>query len=202
MPVSVRSYGGPQEPGQKIGSYNNRLGLGDVAISPNLIPTLGAPGPNNYVTLDGKRYHVADTSWYTPGHPTSNMVEIWGYGNDIARKGMVAASNAMGGIVGSRMLSWLGERGPEAVIPLSGGRRAQGLLDYASRAIMGRPLFGGGMGETSVSFAPNIVIHGNASEAEQRAMDSRLRDLARDFIDQFRRAQSQQRRLSYESGYA
>ena len=106
--------------------------------------------------------------------------------------------HAMGGIVRRPMLSMVGERGPEAIIPLSGGRRAQGLLDYATRAIMG----GSGATDMHVSFAPVITIYGNATESEQRAMDSRLRDLTRDFIAQFKAAQAQERRLSYESGYA
>jgi hypothetical protein len=102
-----------------------------------------------------------------------------------------------GGIVRGLTSAVLGERGPEAVIPLSGGgRRAASLLGYANR-MMG---FGGG-GHT-VHFAPNITINGNASEDEQRAMDSRLRDLARDFINQFSRAQRHERRLSFESGAA
>jgi predicted RNA binding protein with dsRBD fold (UPF0201 family) len=106
-------------------------------------------------------------------------------------------THAYGGIVRGLTRSWLGERGPEAVIPLSGGRRAESLLNYASRALG----MGGVGGATHLSFAPNIVIHGNATESEQRAMDTRLRDLARDFIDQFSRAQNHERRLSYESGY-
>jgi hypothetical protein len=200
IPVTVASYGGPTEPGQVMGSYDNVLGLGDVAISPNLIPLLGAPSPSNYVSLDGQRYHVADTSWYTPGHPTSNMVEIWGYGNQIKRAGMVAKAMARGGIVHGSTFARLGESGSEAVIPLSGGRRSAGLLNYAANALGG---FGRApAGDTHVSFAPNITINGNATEAEQRAMDSRLRDLTRDFITQFKRAQAQERRLSYESGYS
>jgi hypothetical protein len=98
----------------------------------------------------------------------------------------------------ARQLATIGERGPEAVIPLAGGRRAEGLLNYASRAIGMQPA----THSTSVSFAPNIVIHGNATEADQRAMDSRLRDLSADFVKQFERAQRQERRLSYEGGYA
>ena len=54
---------------------------------------------------------------------------------------------------------------------------------------------------TSVNFTPNITINGNATEAEQRALDSRLRDLARDFVGNFKRAQTHERRLSYEGGY-
>lgn len=101
-----------------------------------------------------------------------------------------------GGIVRSATSAMLGERGPEAVIPLTAGRRAQGLLEYANRAV------GGISKSTTMTFAPVITINGNATETEQRAMDSRLRDLASDFINQFQRAQYQERRLSYEAGYA
>jgi hypothetical protein len=179
VPVTVASYGGPTEPGQVVGAYNNRLAAGDVAISPNLYSTFGAPGPGNYLMLDGQRYHIADSSWYSPGKPTSNMVEIWGYGNQIKRSG-VATPFADGGIATRPTLATLAERGPEAVIPLSKG---------------------GGLGETTVTFSPTITIHGNATEMEQRAMDSRLRDLKDDFIKQFEQAQRQARRLSYEGGY-
>jgi hypothetical protein len=91
-----------------------------------------------------------------------------------------------GGIAMRPQLATLAERGPEAVLPLA--RNALSSL-------------GNGAGDTHVSFAPNITINGNATEAEQRRLDGRLRDLARDFIDQFKAAQYQERRLSYESGY-
>lgn len=91
-----------------------------------------------------------------------------------------------GGIVRSLTHAMLGERGPEAVLPLTGGRlRGMGV--------------GGG---TSVNFAPSITINGGASEENQRSLDGRLRALATDFIGQFKRAQDQERRLSYEAGYA
>jgi hypothetical protein len=53
-----------------------------------------------------------------------------------------------------------------------------------------------------VNFAPVITINGNASAAEQAAMKTALRDLARDFVAQFTRAQNHERRLSYEGGYS
>jgi hypothetical protein len=68
------------------------------------------------------------------------------------------------------------------------------------RAAMKRT--GAPQASTSVNFAPVVTIHGNASEAEQRALDSRLRDLAHDFVDNFKRAQRHERRLSYEGGYS
>jgi hypothetical protein len=111
--------------------------------------------------------------------------------------GMSGQSYQLGGIVNRMTTATLGERGPEAVVPLSGGRRAAGLLDYANRALG----MGTRAGPTALSFAPVITINGNATETEQRAMDSRLRDLASDFIAQFKAAQHQERRLSYEGGY-
>jgi hypothetical protein len=111
--------------------------------------------------------------------------------------GMSGQSYQLGGIVNRMTTATLGEHGPEAVVPLSGGRRAAGLLDYANRALG----MGAAAGPTAVSFAPVITINGNATETEQRAMDSRLRDLASDFIAQFKAAQHQERRLSYEGGY-
>jgi hypothetical protein len=91
-----------------------------------------------------------------------------------------ARAFATGGVVTKPTLAMIGEKGPEAVVPL--GDRGEG-------------------GGTSVNFAPNITIHGNASEAEQQALDKRLRDLARDFVSSFKRAQTHERRLSYEGGY-
>lgn len=89
------------------------------------------------------------------------------------------------------------ERGPEAVIPLSGGGpRAEGLLDYANRA-MGRE----GAKVTQVNFQPRITITGNAGPETVTALDTSLRRLTKDFIKQFGMAQDQERRLSYESGY-
>jgi hypothetical protein len=58
-----------------------------------------------------------------------------------------------------------------------------------------------GAATTNVSFAPNITINGNATVAEQKALDQRLRSLASTFVDQFKAAQYQERRLSYEAGY-
>ena len=56
-------------------------------------------------------------------------------------------------------------------------------------------------GGTHVNFSPNVTVHGGASDEQQRAMDKRLRELADDFIRDFKLAQHQERRLSYESGY-
>jgi hypothetical protein len=92
---------------------------------------------------------------------------------------------AAGGIAMRPMLAQLAERGAEAVVPL--GRGGRGL---------------GGMMGTAVHFMPNITIHGGGSGAEiQDGMVDKLRDLSREFVGQFKRAQQHERRLSYEGGY-
>jgi hypothetical protein len=50
--------------------------------------------------------------------------------------------------------------------------------------------------------APTIHIHGNADEDQRKALQIQLDDASRKFIKQFRDAQRQERRLSYESGYS
>jgi hypothetical protein len=135
--------------------------------------------------------------------PPPAAVEAAQAQTNVAQVGPLGAPGLQfGGIVRGLTHAFLGERGPEAVIPLRGGGRAEALLSYANRALgMGGMFGGGGGGRTHLNFTPNITIHGNASETEQRAMDTRLRDLARDFIAQFKAAQYHERRLSYESGY-
>jgi hypothetical protein len=95
------------------------------------------------------------------------------------------AKMATGGVVGRPTLSLIGEKGPEAVVPLNKLNAMRG-----------------GGGDTAVHFAPNITVNGNMTEADQKALDSRLRDLSRDFVEHFKRAQTHERRLSYEGGYA
>jgi len=52
------------------------------------------------------------------------------------------------------------------------------------------------------NFTPSIIIHGDATDEAQRSMSTRLRDHMNDFVDQFKAAQYQARRLSYEGGYS
>jgi hypothetical protein len=134
-----------------------------------------------------------------------------------------------GGIAKTPQVATLAEKGPEAVVPLTGmkarwndlkslyntikttGRLPQpaeapmpsldklmsmkpALRDAATRNVPSMPT-------QHIEFAPNITINGDASEAEQKALDTKLRNLAREFIESFKRAQYQERRLSYDSGY-
>jgi NAD(P)H-dependent FMN reductase len=129
------------------------------------------------------------------GLPGEKESAAYKYSQAFREGGQVARAYADGGIASTPQIASLAEQGPEMVLPLRGAANKLGGL--ASK------LGGVGGGTTNhVSFAPNITINGNATDAEQKAMDSRLRDLAKDFISQFKRAQAQERRLSYESGYA
>jgi hypothetical protein len=108
-----------------------------------------------------------------------------------------ATPHQFGGIFSRPHIGMVAESGPEAIIPLAGGARSHGLLAAASRALG----IGRSGGDTHVSFAPIVTINGPANESNQQALDDKLRNLARDFVAQFQRAQMHERRLSYESGY-
>ena len=102
----------------------------------------------------------------------------------------IAAAYQKGGIALTPQLAALAERGPEAVLPLSGAR---GLLSG---------LIGGGVDRAyHLTHSPVIHIHGDADEEAMGAMTGKLRDAAMEFINNFKAAQRHERRLSYESGY-
>jgi hypothetical protein len=101
----------------------------------------------------------------------------WQRAQDWAYKGMkpvsdtaspAPVSKALGGFVGSKMLSWLGERGPEAVIPLNRSERSLGLLERTAGALGARM---SGQAGHSVSINYNPTIHaGSADAGNLRAM--------------------------------
>jgi hypothetical protein len=129
-------------------------------VAPSIIPGAAARG--------------SGASYVAPGAAAANGVDI-----PPADMSQNVPGYASGGIVNRPTLATVGERGPEAIIPLRKG----------------------GGGTTHVNFAPVITIHGNATAAEQASLDAKLRDLARDFVANFKRAQVHERRLSYEGGY-
>ena len=59
-------------------------------------------------------------------NPSTTLSFSGGGGNGSTVKATVG-QNANGGFINSKMLSWIGEEGPEAIIPLVPGRRARGL---------------------------------------------------------------------------
>ena len=152
------------------------------------------------VNVGQREYHHGEGYSYSHGFGQQYKTAAYLESQKAAREqggSAVASAHALGGIFRRHHIAHVAESGPEAIIPLSRGARARNLLNAASRAIGGAA----GGGTTSVNFAPNITIHGGASEREQAALDTKLRDLARDFVAQFKHAQGHERRLSYEGGY-
>ena len=102
---------------------------------------------------------------------------------------MIAAYQR-GGIAMLPQLAMLAERGPEAVLPLSGARGLlSGMVDGATDR------------SYNLTHSPTIHIHGGATDEALGIMTGKLKDAAMEFIRNFKAAQRHERRLSYESGY-
>ncbi|MBR2256540.1 MAG: phage tail tape measure protein [Blautia sp.] len=88
-------------------------------------------------------------------------------------KGKEPAKNAIGNIITSPTLSWVGEAGPEAIIPLNGSQRAQDLYNITGELMGMRGRFDGfsvsSGTTTTITYAPVINIAGNASKDDVTA---------------------------------
>lgn len=87
--------------------------------------------------------------------------------------GKQPAKNAIGNIITSPTLSWVGEAGPEAIIPLNGTQRAQDLYNITGELMGMRGRFDGysvsSGGTTTITYAPVINISGNADKDDVSA---------------------------------
>ena len=87
--------------------------------------------------------------------------------------GKEPAKNAIGNIITSPTLSWVGEAGPEAIIPLNGTQRAQELYNITGELMGMRGRFDGysvsSGGTTTITYAPVINISGNANKDDVSA---------------------------------
>lgn len=115
------------------------------------------------------------------------LKKVWDIANKLGGKAITAvvrtvsgdkpakvAKHARGGIVSHPTLSWIGEQGPEAVIPLSNNRsRARSLLNQVNLQL---GMAGAGGTNTTVSFAPVINISGNADRAMVESALGKARD--------------------------
>jgi hypothetical protein len=89
---------------------------------------------------------------------------------------------AEGGIVYNKMLSWLGEQGPEAVIPLTRTPRAIALLEHTSNAMgVGGPNLGGVHLHLTINGASSDVGESirTAALRAQEQLERMLEDLLR-----------------------
>ena len=129
-------------------------------------------------------------------HPIDALVN---YNQSIGSTHAVAA-NAAGGIYNrGSFLTTFAEDSPEAAIPIDGSRRALGLWQETGRRLGALNASGiapqkSGTRSTTINFAPQITIQGNADKSTmERAMKDAVSDLRRMLKD----IQRDERRLSY-----
>lgn len=129
-------------------------------------------------------------------HPIDALVN---YNQSIGSAPDVAA-NAAGGIYNQgSFLTTFAENSPEAAIPIDGSRRALGLWQETGRRLGALNASGiapqkSGTRSTTINFAPQITIQGNADKS---TMESAMKDAMSDLKRMLQDLQRDERRLSY-----
>lgn len=129
-------------------------------------------------------------------HPIDALVN---YNQSIGSTPDVAA-NAAGGIYNQgSFLTTFAEDSPEAAIPIDGSRRALGLWQETGRRLGALNASGiapqkSGTRSTTINFAPQITIQGNADKS---TMESAMKDAMSDLKRMLQDLQRDERRLSY-----
>lgn len=129
-------------------------------------------------------------------HPIDALVN---YNQSIGSAPDVAA-NAAGGIYNQgSFLTTFAEDSPEAAIPIDGSRRALGLWQETGRRLGALNASGiapqkSGTRSTTINFAPQITIQGNADKS---TMESAMKDAMSDLKRMLQDLQRDERRLSY-----
>lgn len=129
-------------------------------------------------------------------HPIDALIN---YNQSIGSAPDVAA-NAAGGIYNQgSFLTTFAEDSPEAAIPIDGSRRALGLWQETGRRLGVLNASGiapqkSGTRSTTINFAPQITIQGNADKS---TMESAMKDAMSDLRRMLKDIQRDERRLSY-----
>lgn len=129
-------------------------------------------------------------------HPIDALIN---YNQSIGSAPDVAA-NAAGGIYNrGSFLTTFAEDSPEAAIPIDGSRRALGLWQETGRRLGVLNASGiapqkSGTRSTTINFAPQITIQGNADKS---TMESAMKDAMSDLRRMLKDIQRDERRLSY-----
>ena len=137
--------------------------------------------------------------------PGLTMSEIYGSNLPLDTKNALAhkiAGHANGGFVNGLQLSWLGEKGPEAVIPLNGSDRAMSLWEKTGQLLGMKSLTdrynisGGSSGsDVRIEYNPTLQFYG---EAPSRAdLDDALRMSQDDFEAMMERYLKNNGRLAF-----
>lgn len=107
---------------------------------------------------------------------------------------------ASGGLVDKRQLSWIGENGPEMVIPLDGSSRAFELWEQASQFMNGSLLDrydinAGGSSDTTIEYSPVLQFYGEAPSKSD--LDSALKTSQDEFEAMMEKYLKKQARLAF-----
>lgn len=107
---------------------------------------------------------------------------------------------ASGGLVDKRQLSWIGENGPEMVIPLDGSSRAFELWQQASQFMNGSLLDrydinAGGSSDTTIEYSPVLQFYGEAPSKSD--LDSALKTSQDEFEAMMEKYLKKQARLAF-----
>lgn len=129
-------------------------------------------------------------------HPIDALVNY----NQSIGSALDVAANAAGGIYNQgSFLTTFAEDSPEAAIPIDGSRRALGLWQETGRRLGALNASGiapqkSGTRSTTINFAPQITIQGNADKS---TMESAMKDAMSDLKRMLQDLQRDERRLSY-----
>ena len=99
-------------------------------------------------------------------------------------------NHASGGLVKDLQLSWLGEQGPEMVVPLDGSRRSLALWEQAGQfmngSLMDRYNISGGSSEPAIEYSPVLQFYGDSPSKDDLSDALRIsQDEFEDLIEKY-----------------
>jgi hypothetical protein len=168
---TVKSYGGPSEPGQTTGSRDNTLQPGDVAISPNMASQypFGSTIYFNDANGNPTSGRVADTSYYSPGNPTSNTIELFGGNPNTNYQTNLGGSGGGGTVQGDfSSSSGPGYLGSDGQIHSPGGQGPGTGYPTQKLATAGAGIVGGILGNLALPGVGGIIGNQFASRLTHR----------------------------------
>ena len=186
-------------------NYNQSIGstpavaanaAGGIYNRGSFLTTFAEDSPEAAIPIDGSRRALG--LWQETGRRLGAL-NASGIAPRIGSAPDVAA-NAAGGIYNrGSFLTTFAEDSPEAAIPIDGSRRALGLWQETGRRLGALNASGiapqkSGTRSTTINFAPQITIQGNADKS---TMESAMKDAVSDLRRMLKDIQRDERRLSY-----
>ena len=164
-----------------------------VTLNPFIKNQNWASGLQSQINASGSPY---DANGNLTGPYSSAYIDAWNAAHPNVDH------NANGGIIQNEELSWLAEKGPEAVIPLDGSTRAVSLWEQAGRLLGMESLadrfdLGGATQQNTVSveYSPTLQFYGEAPSRQD--LDDALRMSQEEFNEMMETYLSGKRRVSF-----